>query len=58
MSMNEFRQMAAKIDQHMQQLFAQGVNNAQLSFVSLMPLDCPQVPIVMEAAGTDTKFHG
>ena len=28
MSMNEFRRMAAKIDQHMQQLSAQGVNDA------------------------------
>jgi hypothetical protein len=27
MSMNEFRQLAAKIDQHMQQLSAQGVND-------------------------------
>lgn len=26
--MNEFRRLAAKIDQHMQQLSAQGVNNA------------------------------
>jgi hypothetical protein len=29
MSMNEFRQLAAKVDQHMQQLSAQGVNDAQ-----------------------------
>lgn len=28
MGMNEFRRLAAKIDQHMQQLSAQGVNNA------------------------------
>lgn len=28
MSMNEFRRLAAKIDQHMQQLSAQGVNDA------------------------------
>jgi hypothetical protein len=28
MSMNEFRQLAAKMDQHMQQLSAQGVNDA------------------------------
>ena len=28
MSMNEFRRMAAKMDQHMQQLSAQGVNDA------------------------------
>ena len=28
MSMNEFRRLAAKIDQHMQQLAAQGVNDA------------------------------
>ena len=27
MSMNEFRRLAAKIDQHMQQLSAQGVND-------------------------------
>lgn len=29
MSANEFRRLAAKIDQHMQQLAAQGVNNPQ-----------------------------
>ena len=29
MSMNEFRQMAAKMDQHMRQLSAQGVNDRQ-----------------------------
>ena len=29
MGMNEFRRLAAKIDQHMQQLSAQGVNDAQ-----------------------------
>ena len=28
MSMNEFRRLAAKMDQHMQQLSAQGVNDA------------------------------
>lgn len=28
MSMNEFRRLAAKIDQHMQQLAAQGVSEA------------------------------
>ena len=28
MSMNEFRRLAAKMDQHMQQLAAQGVNDA------------------------------
>lgn len=28
MSMNELRRLAAKIDQHMQQLAAQGVNDA------------------------------
>jgi hypothetical protein len=29
MSMNEFRRLAAKIDQHMQQLAAQGVSEAR-----------------------------
>ena len=28
MSMHEFRRLAAKMDQHMQQLSAQGVNDA------------------------------
>jgi hypothetical protein len=30
MSMNEFRRLAAKIDQHMQQLAAEGVNDREV----------------------------
>jgi hypothetical protein len=36
MSMNEFRRLAAKIDQHMQQLSAQGVNDAHVIINRMM----------------------
>jgi adenylate kinase len=36
MSMNQFRRLAAKLDQHMQQLSAQGVNDAHAIINHLM----------------------
>jgi predicted XRE-type DNA-binding protein len=37
MSMNDFRRLAAKMDQHMQQLSAQGINDAQAADVLGIP---------------------
>ena len=36
MSMNEFRRLAAKIDQHMQRLAAEGVNDAPATINRMM----------------------
>ena len=36
MSMNDFRRLAAKMDQHMQQLSAQGINDAHAIFNRMM----------------------
>lgn len=36
-SMNDFRRLAAKMDQHMQQLSAQGINDAQAADVLGIP---------------------
>ena len=48
MSMNEFRQLAAKIDQHMQRLAAEGVNDASAT-INRMEGYMPDFPL---ATGT------